>query len=165
MITNRPARSHRSVRATDRPGTSERRREHDAEHDRHAGSAERRIAICLDRASNAGGGASSRTRSSDRTRLTSASNPMRPNRRRRTRLPSTGSSRPRSTRALVGGILPTATGDMIEQRAKVRMARQQPLARQGPVKLWALLDESVLRSQVGGPMVCGPNWSTSSVSW
>jgi len=53
-------------------------------------------------------------------------------------------------RALVGGIVPTSTGDMIERRVKVRMARQQLLTRQRPVKLWAILDESVLHRQVGG---------------
>jgi transcriptional regulator with XRE-family HTH domain len=53
-------------------------------------------------------------------------------------------------RSLIDGIVPHHTEDMIEKRVKIRMARQQLLTRARPVKLWAILDESVLYRQVGG---------------
>lgn len=40
-----------------------------------------------------------------------------------------------------------------ETRVEVRMARQQVLTRADPVRLWAVLDEGVLRRVVGGPAV------------
>ncbi|MEV4625653.1 helix-turn-helix transcriptional regulator [Micromonospora sp. NPDC049523] len=44
-----------------------------------------------------------------------------------------------------------------EEKLVVRLARQRILTRaQDPVRLWAILDEAVLRRQVGGPDVMGP---------
>jgi transcriptional regulator with XRE-family HTH domain len=49
--------------------------------------------------------------------------------------------------------MPQNTRDMIERKVTVRMARQEVLTRQDAVKVWAILDESVLRRRVGGPDV------------
>lgn len=43
--------------------------------------------------------------------------------------------------------------EVIGQRVAVRMARQAVLTRDPPPKLWAILDEAVLRRQIGGPDV------------
>ncbi len=43
--------------------------------------------------------------------------------------------------------------EVISQRVAVRMARQAVLTRDPPPKLWAILDEAVLRRQIGGPDV------------
>jgi hypothetical protein len=43
--------------------------------------------------------------------------------------------------------------DVIGQRVAVRMARQAVLTRDPPPTLWAILDEAVLRRQIGGPDV------------
>jgi transcriptional regulator with XRE-family HTH domain len=59
-------------------------------------------------------------------------------------------------RAMFGAaMLPNNTGDMVERKVKVRMERQGLLTRQTtpPLKLWAILDESVLSRQIGGPDV------------
>lgn len=57
-------------------------------------------------------------------------------------------------RALFGAaIRPNNTEDMVERKVSVRMARQALLTRPNPLKLWAILDESVLRRQIGGPVV------------
>jgi transcriptional regulator with XRE-family HTH domain len=59
-------------------------------------------------------------------------------------------------RAMFGAaMLPNNTGDMVERKVKVRMERQELLTRQNtpPLKLWAILDESVLSRQIGGPGV------------
>ncbi|SDP65343.1 Helix-turn-helix domain-containing protein [Streptomyces sp. cf386] len=45
------------------------------------------------------------------------------------------------------------TGDEIEQFVEVRLARQQRLAGDAPLRLWAVLSEAVLLQQVGGPEV------------
>lgn len=45
------------------------------------------------------------------------------------------------------------TGDEIEQFVEVRLARQQRLAGDSPLRLWAVLSEAVLLQQVGGPEV------------
>jgi transcriptional regulator with XRE-family HTH domain len=47
----------------------------------------------------------------------------------------------------------TATRSEIDRRAKLRMARQQVLQREGAPKLWAVLDEAVLRRPIGGRAV------------
>ncbi len=39
----------------------------------------------------------------------------------------------------------------VERRAQLRMARQQVLARTEGLRLWAVLDEAVLRRPIGGP--------------
>ena len=43
--------------------------------------------------------------------------------------------------------------DEVESRVEVRMARQQILAREDRPRLWAVIDEAVIRRQVGGPDV------------
>jgi transcriptional regulator with XRE-family HTH domain len=43
--------------------------------------------------------------------------------------------------------------DFVDQRVQVRMARQAVLTRDPPPELWAILDEAVLRREVGGPGV------------
>jgi hypothetical protein len=54
-------------------------------------------------------------------------------------------------RALFGATMnPPNTSDMIERKVKVRMARQELLTRPKPLKVWAILDESVLHRRMGG---------------
>lgn len=49
------------------------------------------------------------------------------------------------------------TPDSAEEKLVVRLARQRILTRaEDPVRLWAILDEAVLRRQVGGADVMGP---------
>lgn len=55
--------------------------------------------------------------------------------------------------ALTASLIPQNTGDMIERKVKVRMARQQLLNRPHPLKVWAILDESVLHRRIGGAEV------------
>ncbi|HTE65507.1 MAG TPA: helix-turn-helix transcriptional regulator [Candidatus Binatia bacterium] len=43
--------------------------------------------------------------------------------------------------------------DEIERRITLRMARQQVLTRPNPIRLWAVIDEAVLRRPMGGPKV------------
>ncbi|MCX4805759.1 helix-turn-helix domain-containing protein [Streptomyces sp. NBC_01214] len=45
------------------------------------------------------------------------------------------------------------TGDEIEKFVQVRLARQDRLTDESPLQLWAVLSESVLLQQVGGPHV------------
>ena len=47
----------------------------------------------------------------------------------------------------------TAGADQIDRRAELRMARKQLLDRPDPPRLWAVIDEAVLRRQIGGPAV------------
>ncbi|MEV4642528.1 helix-turn-helix transcriptional regulator [Actinoplanes sp. NPDC049548] len=44
----------------------------------------------------------------------------------------------------------TASGEEIDRRADLRMARKQLLARTDPPRLWAVIDEAVLRRPIGG---------------
>jgi hypothetical protein len=46
------------------------------------------------------------------------------------------------------GVVPDRS--VIEQRVAVRMARQAVLTRESPPRLWAILDEAVLRRPIGG---------------
>jgi len=50
---------------------------------------------------------------------------------------------------------PNTTADEVDERLHARMARQQVLTREDPPPplVWMLLDESVLRREVGGPKV------------
>jgi transcriptional regulator with XRE-family HTH domain len=43
--------------------------------------------------------------------------------------------------------------DLVTQRVSVRMARQAVLTREPPPRLWAILDEAILRRRIGGPAV------------
>ncbi len=56
-------------------------------------------------------------------------------------------------RALFSAAVPPVTGDTIERKLEVRLARQQLLTRPRPLKLWAILDESILHRRLGGPDV------------
>lgn len=47
----------------------------------------------------------------------------------------------------------TATADEIERRVNLRMARQQLLSQRGGPRLWAVVDEAVLRRPIGGTHV------------
>ena len=47
----------------------------------------------------------------------------------------------------------TASALEIDRRAALRMARKQLLEREDPPLLWAVIDEAVLRRQIGGPAV------------
>jgi len=60
-------------------------------------------------------------------------------------------------RAVFGASMqPNNSGDWVERKVKVRMERQELLARSDPLKVWAIMDESVIRRQIGGPAVlCG----------
>jgi hypothetical protein len=57
------------------------------------------------------------------------------------------------TRATIRANLPGATEDDAEQLVRVRQARQDALARENPLQLWAIVDEGALRRPVGGPSV------------
>jgi transcriptional regulator with XRE-family HTH domain len=56
-------------------------------------------------------------------------------------------------RSAIHGTLPTATGEEVENRVRARMERQERLAGESPVELWAIADEAAIRRQVGGPKV------------
>jgi Domain of unknown function (DUF5753) len=56
-------------------------------------------------------------------------------------------------RALISGTLPFASRDEVERRVEVRMARRDVLRNENPLELWGIIDEAVLRRQVGGPAV------------
>ncbi|MGB9377366.1 MAG: helix-turn-helix transcriptional regulator [Mycobacteriales bacterium] len=48
----------------------------------------------------------------------------------------------------------TGTSDLaVDQRVTLRIARQQVLSRARPVRVWAVLDEAVIRRPIGGPEV------------
>jgi transcriptional regulator with XRE-family HTH domain len=57
-------------------------------------------------------------------------------------------------RAVFGAAMrPNNSGDWVERKVKVRTERQELLTRKDPLKVWAILDESVIRRQIGGPIV------------
>jgi DNA-binding XRE family transcriptional regulator len=53
-------------------------------------------------------------------------------------------------RAVVRGAHLEETGDEVGRRVRLRMARQILLTRDGPPRLWAVVDEAALRRPVGG---------------
>lgn len=53
-------------------------------------------------------------------------------------------------RAVIRGVLPSATEGEVEDLVRARMERQGVLTRPTPLKLWAVLDEAALRRMVGG---------------
>ncbi|WP_016906585.1 helix-turn-helix domain-containing protein [Streptomyces xiaopingdaonensis] len=56
--------------------------------------------------------------------------------------------------AVVAGALPEATPKDIQRRVEVRIRRQERIREsKHPLRLWAVLDESVLRREVGGRQV------------
>lgn len=56
-------------------------------------------------------------------------------------------------RAVIGGVLPAATDEQVEDRVRARMERQPLLTKDEPLKFWAVVDEAALRRVVGGPTV------------
>lgn len=56
-------------------------------------------------------------------------------------------------RAMVRGLLPTATTKDVDQRVQVRMERQELLTKPDPLRIWAIVDEAALHRIVGGPSV------------
>jgi transcriptional regulator with XRE-family HTH domain len=48
---------------------------------------------------------------------------------------------------------PTVSFDEIERRVRLRLARQELLSRERPPRIWAVMDEAVLRRPVGGAQV------------
>ncbi|WP_230860818.1 helix-turn-helix domain-containing protein [Actinoplanes aureus] len=53
-------------------------------------------------------------------------------------------------RAAIGGADPDLAPDEVERLVRVRLQRQQVLTRPAPPRLWAVLDEAVIRREVGG---------------
>jgi transcriptional regulator with XRE-family HTH domain len=58
-------------------------------------------------------------------------------------------------RAMVKGVLPTATQGEIDERVEARVERQKLLEGENPLELWAVLDEAAIRRVVGGRDVMG----------
>jgi transcriptional regulator with XRE-family HTH domain len=56
-------------------------------------------------------------------------------------------------RAASHGSAPTATAEEVENRVRARMERQERLAGEPPLDVWAIADEAAIRRQVGGPKV------------
>ncbi|MGW7351818.1 helix-turn-helix transcriptional regulator [Streptomyces sp. Z26] len=56
-------------------------------------------------------------------------------------------------RALLRVGFPTAPAEELDRRVALRMERQSLLTRPSPPRLWAVIDETVLRRPVGGPEV------------
>jgi Domain of unknown function (DUF5753) len=56
-------------------------------------------------------------------------------------------------RAVISGVLPLATDEEVEQRVEARLQRQRALTKMTPLRLWAVVDEAVLRRLIGGPSV------------
>ncbi|GAA4563254.1 helix-turn-helix domain-containing protein [Planotetraspora kaengkrachanensis] len=53
-------------------------------------------------------------------------------------------------RALIRGVLPHITHDVLDNRVEVRMKRQQRLVGENPPRYWAVIDEALLHRRVGG---------------
>jgi transcriptional regulator with XRE-family HTH domain len=53
-------------------------------------------------------------------------------------------------RAIIAGTIPTVDSDTLDQRVEVRMTRQTVLARERPMEVRAVLDETCIRRLVGG---------------
>lgn len=58
-------------------------------------------------------------------------------------------------RAVLGAIRVDAKAAEIERRLELRTRRQAVLTRDNPPEFWAVIDEAVVRRQVGGPAVMG----------
>ncbi|MFF1487426.1 helix-turn-helix domain-containing protein [Streptomyces sp. NPDC058319] len=56
-------------------------------------------------------------------------------------------------RAVIKGVLPTATGKEVDQRVQARNERQGVFSKNDPLELWAIVDEAALRRTVGGTEV------------
>ncbi|WP_433547606.1 helix-turn-helix domain-containing protein [Streptomyces sp. CA-294286] len=59
---------------------------------------------------------------------------------------------PDYARSVIRALPPESSADEVNALVEVRMARQNAaLKREDPLKLWAILDESILHREVGGP--------------
>ncbi|MEV0681928.1 helix-turn-helix transcriptional regulator [Actinosynnema sp. NPDC050436] len=56
-------------------------------------------------------------------------------------------------RAVIRGVLPTATEGEVEDRVRARIQRQGVLTKSKPLRFWAVVDEAALRRVVGGSRV------------
>jgi transcriptional regulator with XRE-family HTH domain len=56
-------------------------------------------------------------------------------------------------RAACYGTSPTAGAEVVENRVRARMERQERLSGEPPLEFWAIVDEAAIRRQVGGPKV------------
>ena len=56
-------------------------------------------------------------------------------------------------RAIHESTIPAFTPERVEELVQVRLTRQQLLAREPPLRVWAVIDEAALRRGVGGPAV------------
>ncbi|MER6607454.1 helix-turn-helix transcriptional regulator [Streptomyces sp. NPDC000927] len=59
----------------------------------------------------------------------------------------------RYARAVIRGVLPTASQKEVDQRVQARIERQAVLTKPNPLQLWAIMDEAAVRRMVGGPAV------------
>lgn len=60
---------------------------------------------------------------------------------------------PEYGRAMVQGVLPTATPTEVDERVEARTERQKLLDQESPLELWAVVDEAAIRRVVGGHSV------------
>lgn len=60
---------------------------------------------------------------------------------------------PEYGRAMIHGVLPSATEHEIDERVQARIERQKLLDGPEPLQLWAVVDEAAVRRVVGGPQV------------
>lgn len=56
-------------------------------------------------------------------------------------------------RAMIRGVLPTATQHEVDERVQARAERQKLLLSDDPLELWAVVDEAAIRRVVGGRQV------------
>lgn len=56
-------------------------------------------------------------------------------------------------RAVIRGVLPTATTKEVDQRVQARIERRVVFEKERSLELWAIMDEATLRRMVGGPKV------------
>ncbi|MFF3264615.1 helix-turn-helix domain-containing protein [Streptomyces sp. NPDC002932] len=59
----------------------------------------------------------------------------------------------RYARAVIKGVLPTASQEDVERRVQARIERQAVLTKSEPLQLWAIMDEAAVRRMVGGRAV------------
>jgi len=56
-------------------------------------------------------------------------------------------------RRVIRGVLPLASDEEVERRVEARIQRQDSIKKESPLRLWAIIDEAVIRRRVGGPEV------------
>ncbi|HEX3648932.1 MAG TPA: DUF5753 domain-containing protein, partial [Pseudonocardiaceae bacterium] len=56
-------------------------------------------------------------------------------------------------RAVIRGVVTTATSHQVDDWVQARIERQQVLAKDAPLRLWAVIDEACLHRQVGGAAI------------